>query len=82
MKQVVDHAGVLLEVDYTPPASDEGPTFHGIHLLDEHYRSCGPDIAPLLHNVFVLAPPCAGGGPREAESFLSHLVGELCESHT
>lgn len=71
-----DQVGVLLQIDYTPSTDEEGPTFHDIRILSADYQQVGPNLTHLFREIFVLGP-ADKDGIREAESFLSMLVGEL-----
>jgi hypothetical protein len=61
--------GVTLAVEWHQ--DEEGViNFGPIHALDATYRPCGPDLAPLLHGVYVLVST----DPPAVESYLSTLV--------
>lgn len=72
MKHIFEHAGVMLEVDYSPGTkADPQPTFHTIHVIDANYRACGPNLIPFLHNTLRMV------ALGEAETFLSTIVADL-----
>lgn len=61
--------GVTLAVEWT--RDEEGViNFGPIHALDAAYRPCGPDLAPLLHNLYLLIQE----HPPLMEPYLSTIV--------
>lgn len=71
MKQLCEHEGVLLEVEYEEPGHAEGPLFTSARVLDERYRATGPNLAPLLAKMFFLT------SPAEGTMFFSRVADEL-----
>lgn len=78
-QQVVERAGILLRVEFAkgPPPNDE-VTFSSIHVLDENYRACGPNLVPLLDPMLVLCDNSAEPGDSPmAERLLSTFIDEV-----
>lgn len=73
MRHIFEHAGVLLQVDYSPTKPDV--TFHTVHVLDTNYKAVGPDLTPLLHDLLLLIPP--HGPTVEAMTMLSAILEDL-----
>ncbi len=71
MKQLCEHEGVLLEVEYAEPGHVEGPCFTSARVLDETYRATGPNLVPLLEKMFFLTKP------GEGTMFFSRVAEEL-----
>jgi hypothetical protein len=42
MKQLCEHEGVLLEIEYSEPSHAEGVKIDSARVLDETYRATGP----------------------------------------
>lgn len=80
--QVVERAGVMLQVEFVPPASpEETITFYNIRVLDGDYRPCGPNLVQLLDPLLVLSSESEGAQPGDcgvvAERLLSTLIDEV-----
>ena len=75
MKTIFEHAGIMLDVDYTPGADEDGGAiFNKIRVLGENYKPVGPDLIPLLMSSMIMTR----GLPRpEASMFLAAIAGEL-----
>jgi hypothetical protein len=73
--QIVEHAGVLLWVEYDDVSP---PTFNTVRVLDGEYRPVGPNLVPLLNDlVLILKPEAQVGEEVEAERFLSNILTEM-----
>lgn len=79
MKQYVEHAGVMMEVVFTPPAPEiPALEFLSVRVVDQNYRAVGPDLMPMLHQLLVIRTPPKDDETRfDAETFLNFLVTEL-----
>lgn len=72
-KQLFEHAGVLLQVQYEV-VHDE-VVFESVHALDADYRPVGPDLTSLLDDMLICDTP----GCVEAQRILSKIAGEIHE---
>jgi len=70
-----EEQGVTLQVEYQYDA-DGVLNFGTIRALDDRYAATGPDLAPLLHTLYVVLSL----DPPVAEAYLSTLVTEIEKS--
>lgn len=75
MKQLVEHEGVMIEVEYELDGNEDvlGPNIISSRVLDGDYRATGPDLTPLLHKMAFMTSPDA------ATKFLSMVADELAQ---
>jgi hypothetical protein len=71
MKQLCEHEGVLLEIEYSEPSHAEGVKIDSARVLDEKYRATGPNLVPLLDKMFFLTQP------GEGTMFFSRVADDL-----
>ncbi len=71
MKQLCEHEGILLEIEYVEPLHAEGPRIDSARVLDASYRATGPNLVPLLDKMFFLT------NIGEGTMFFSRVAEEL-----
>jgi hypothetical protein len=71
MKQLCEHEGVLLEIEYAERDHADGPRIDSARVLDSNYRATGPNLVPLLDKMFFLTLP------GEGTMFFSRVADEL-----
>ena len=63
-------SGVTLQVEYE--LENDEVEFHSIRVLGDSYRAVGPDIAPMLHKLVIIADD-----ERTGERILSQISKEI-----
>ena len=76
MKQIVQHEGLMLEIQYDPDPSlgmseKLGPLINSARVLDSDYKPTGPNLVCFLDKCFFQI------AENEASKFLSLVANEL-----
>jgi hypothetical protein len=78
MKQLVEHEGVMLEIEYSPEfpvaSPPQGPEITSARVLDAEYRPTGPNLLHLLDKMYI---EIVTGADLEASKFLGVVATEL-----
>jgi hypothetical protein len=71
MNHIIDHEGVMLDIQYTRSADDGSVDIESVFALDGDYRKTGPNLARMLDAAIVMV------GENRAEPLFNTFLEQL-----